>query len=50
VSVLVGDSANIRHQTPASCLQKNLSMEERRAVYSVIRPEMEGIGYLELFD
>jgi hypothetical protein len=38
------------HQTPASCLQKNLSMEERRALYSVIRPEMEGIGYLELFD
>ena len=38
------------HQTLASCLQKNLSMEERRALYSVIRPEMQGIGYLELFD
>jgi hypothetical protein len=38
------------HQTLASCLQKNLSMEERRALYSVIRPEMEAMGYLKLFD
>jgi hypothetical protein len=50
VSVLVGDSANIRHQRSLHAYKKNLSMEEPRALYSVIRSEMEAIGYLKLFD
>ena len=38
------------NQRSLHAYKKNLSMEERRALYSVIRPEMEAMGYLELFD
>jgi protein-tyrosine sulfotransferase len=38
------------HQRSFHAYKKNLSIEERRALYSVIRPEMEAMGYLELFD
>jgi hypothetical protein len=38
------------HQRSLHAYKKNLGIEERRALYSVIRPEMEAMGYLELFD
>ena len=38
------------HQRSLHAYKKNLSMAERRALYSLIRPEMEAMGYLELFD
>jgi hypothetical protein len=38
------------HQRSLHVYKKYLSMDERLAIYSVIGPDMELMGYVELFD